>query len=345
MARNRSKNCLATLATACAILAGGYVGAAQSDGLEDFYKSHSIATIVGFGVGGGYDLYGRLISRYMSKYLPGNPTIIPENMTGAGGLRAVNYLYSIAPKDGTVIGTFSRTLPLAPLLSGANFDSRRFTWLGSVAQDVIVCFTWQSSPIKTWQDFLTMPSSLGGDGAGAEPDIYARFMKNVFGAKIRLVTGYRGTNDLFLAIERGELDGACGVSWGSIVSIHPNWIKEHKINVIVQVGLSKHPDLLNVPTLAEVATDPEQAEIIKIIVTTLAVSRPFAAPPDIPPDRKAALVSAFEQATKDPGLRAEAQRIKLDVDLVPADTIDKLLARAYLTPKKLLAKTAVAISK
>jgi tripartite-type tricarboxylate transporter receptor subunit TctC len=343
MARNQSKGRLTGLVAACAILVGS-IPSALSDDLEHFYKSHPLAMIIGFGVGGGYDLYGRLVSRYMSKYLPGSPAIIPKNMAGAGGVRTVNFLYSIAPKDGSVIGTFSRTLPLAPLLSGASFDSRKFTWLGSVAQDVIVCFTWHGSPIKTWRDFLSMPSSLGGDGAGAEPDIYALFMKNVFGARLKLVTGYRGTNDLFLAIERGELDGACGISWGTIVSLHPDWIKDNKINVLVQVGLRKHPDLRNVPTLTDVATNPEQEQIIKIIVTTLAVSRPFAAPPDIPVDRKAALISAFEQAAKDPDLRAEAQRINLDVDPVPAATIDKLLADAYATPKELLLKTADAIS-
>ncbi len=326
-------------------LLGGPSARAQSNDVERFYKGHAISMVIGFGVGGGYDLYGRLVSGYMGKYLPANPTIVPENMAGAGSLRAVDYLYSIAPKDGSVIGTFSRTLPLAPLLSGANFDSRRFTWLGSVAQDVIVCFTSRSSPIKTWQDFLTKPSSLGGEGAGAEPDIYARFMKNVFAAQVNLVSGYRGTNDIFLAIERGELDGACGISWGTIVSVHPDYIRDHKINVIVQIGLRKHSGLPNVPTLDDVAQNPDQDQLIRLIVTTLAMSRPFAAPPDVPADRKAALVAAFEQTTQDLQFKAEAQRIKLDVDFVPAKAIDKLLADAYAMPKALFAKTVDAISK
>ncbi len=318
---------------------------ARADDVAQFYRSHPVSMIIGFGVGGGYDLYGRLVSRYIGKYLPGNPTIVPENMAGAGSLRAVDYLYSVAPKDGSVIGTFSRTLPLAPLLSGANFDSRKFTWLGSVAQDVIVCFTSRSSPIKTWQDLLAKPSSLGGEGAGAEPDIYARFVKNIFGAKIKLVSGYRGTNDIFLAIERGELDGVCGVSWGTVASVHPDYMRDGKINVIVQIGLRKAADLPNVPTLADVAQNKDQEEIIKLIVTTLAMSRPFAAPPDIPADRKAALIAAFEKTTQDPQFKTEAQRIKLDVDFVPAHDIDRLLAAAYATPKALIAKTSDAISK
>jgi tripartite-type tricarboxylate transporter receptor subunit TctC len=318
---------------------------ARADDVTQFYRSHPVSMIIGFGVGGGYDLYGRLVSRYIGKYLPGNPTIVPENMAGAGSLRAVDYLYSVAPKDGSVIGTFSRTLPLAPLLSGANFDSRKFTWLGSVAQDVIVCFTSRSSPIKTWQDLLTKPSSLGGEGASAEPDIYARFVKNIFGARIKLVSGYRGTNDIFLAIERGELDGVCGVSWGTVASVHPDYMRDGKINVIVQIGLRKAADLPKVPTLADVAQNKDQEEIIKLIVTTLAMSRPFAAPPDVPADRKAALIAAFEKTTQDPQFKAEAERIKLDVDFVPAHDIDRLLAAAYATPKALIAKTSDAISK
>lgn len=327
------------------MLFGGLGAPAHSDDVESFYKGRSMSMIIGFGVGGGYDLYGRLVSRYLGKYLPANPTIIPENMAGAESLRAVDYLYSVALKDGSIIGTFSRTLPLAPLLSGAKFDSRKFTWLGSVAQDTIVCFTARSSPIKTWQDFLAKPSSLGGEGAGAEPDIYARFMKNVFAAKVKLVSGYRGTNDIFLAMERGELDGACGISYGTIVSVHPDYIRDNKINVFVQIGLRRHADLPDVPTLDDVAQNPDQKQLIRLIVTSLAMSRPFAAPPDIPADRKAALISAFERTTQDPQFKAEARRIKLDVDFVPATVIDKLLADAYAMPKALITKTADAISK
>ena len=338
------KVCFAAL-IAISIVLSARALAVQSGEVENFYKGHSISMIIGFGVGGGYDLYGRLISRFMGKYLPGNPGIIPQNMTGAGSLRAVNYLYSIAPKDGSAIGTFSRTLVLAPLLNGADFDSRKFTWLGSVAQDVVVCFTSHASPIRTWSDFLSTQSSLGGEGATAEPDIYALFMKNVFGAKVKLVSGYRGTNDIFLAIERGELDGACGISWGTIASLHPDWIRDKKINVIVQAGLRKHPDLSDVPILTEAIRDQEQEQMLKLMLTPLALSRPFAAPPDIPADRKQALISGFAQAASDPQLKTEGGRMNMDIDFVPAEAIQKMLAKAYATPKALLAKTANAISK
>jgi tripartite-type tricarboxylate transporter receptor subunit TctC len=338
------KVCFAAL-IAISIVLSARALAVQSGEVENFYKGHSISMIIGFGVGGGYDLYGRLISRFMGKYLPGNPGIIPQNMTGAGSLRAVNYLYSIAPKDGSAIGTFSRTLVLAPLLNGADFDSRKFTWLGSVAQDVVVCFTSHASPIRTWSEFLSTQSSLGGEGATAEPDIYALFMKNVFGAKVKLVSGYRGTNDIFLAIERGELDGACGISWGTIASLHPDWIRDKKINVIVQAGLRKHPDLPDVPILTEAIRDQKQEQMLKLMLTPLAMSRPFAAPPDIPADRKQALISGFAQAASDPQLKTEGGRMNMDIDFVPAEAIEKMLVEAYATPKALLAQTANAISK
>jgi len=170
-------------------------------------------------------------------------------------------------------------------------------------------------------------------------------MKNVFGAKVKLVSGYRGTNDIFLAIERGELDGACGISWATIASLHPDWIRGKKINVIVQTGLRKHPDLADVPILTEVMRNQEQQQMIKLILTPLAMSRPFAAPPDIPADRKNALISAFEKAASDPQFKREGEQMKLDVNLMSAGAIEKVLAEAYATPQATLAKTANAISR
>jgi len=313
--------------------------------VEQFYAGHSISLVIGFGVGGGYDVYGRLIARFIGKYIPANPKLIPQNMTGAGSLRTANYLYSVAPKDGSVIGTFSRTLPLAPLLGRAQYDSRKFTWLGSVSRDVVVCFTWHASPVKTWPDLLAKPSSLGGDGPGAEPDVYALLYKNLFDAKVKLVSGYHGTNDIFLAIERGEVDGACGISWGTIIGLHADWVRDKKINVIVQAGQERHSDLVGVPSIFDFTKNEEQTAILRLILTSLAMARPFAAPPDIPASRKAALISAFELATKDAEFQAEAKSLNLDVDLVPAGAIDALLARAYATPSDVIEKALQAITK
>ena len=191
-------------------------GLACAAGVEDFYKGRNVTLVIGYSVGGGYDAYARLLGRYFGKHIPGNPAIVPEQMTGAGSLRSANFIYSVAAKDGSVFGTFSRSMGISPLVDKAEFDSRKFTWLGSVTDDNTTCVTWNTSPIKNWDDFLTKPSKFGGEGAGADPDIWALLYKNVFGAKLRLVSGYPGTNDMVLAMERGEIDGLCGISWSTI---------------------------------------------------------------------------------------------------------------------------------
>jgi tripartite-type tricarboxylate transporter receptor subunit TctC len=318
---------------------------ARASDVEDFYKDRTMPVVIGFGVGGGYDLFARLLARHMPKYVAGGPKMVPQNMTGAGSLQAANYLYSVAPKDGSVIGTFARTLPLAPLLAKADYDGRRFTWLGSLSQDVTVCFSWHQSPIETWSDFVSTPSTFGGEGPGAEPDLYALFFKNIFNAKLKLVSGYHGTKDLFLALERQEIDGLCGISWGTLVSLYPTWLSEKKINVFVQAGLRTIPELGSTPSALNLATGPEQQQILKMIFVSLAMARPFAAPPGIPAERKAALVSAFEKMAGDPDFLKEAKKMNLDTELVKSTTIDTLLAEAYATPNEIVRKTIDAISK
>lgn len=332
---------------ALSLILASFFGAAsaRATDVEEFYKGRTMPVIIGFGVGGGYDLFGRLLARHMPKFIPGAPRMVPQNMVGAGSLRTANYLYAIAPKDGSVIGTFGRTLPLAPLLAKADYDSRRFTWLGSLSQDVTVCFSWHQSSIKTWNDFISVPSTFGGEGPGAEPDIYALLFKNVFGAKLKLVSGYHGTKDLFLALERQEIDGLCGISWGTIVSLYPTWLNERKINILVQAGLRTIPELGSTPSASALAAGPEQRQILKIIFTSLAMARPFAAPPGIPADRQAALVSAFEKMAEDPEFLKEAEKLNLNVEQVRSITIDALLAEAYATPSEDIQKTIEAISK
>src|SRR5262249_20674708 len=184
----------------------------QAQSVEEFYRGKTINLLTGYSVGGGYDLYGRLIARHLGKHIPGHPSIVPQNMTGAGSLRAAQFLYSVAPKDGTTLATFGRTIATTPLLTPAvaQFDRTKFTRLGSVTNEVSACVTWQNSAVKTWKDVLTKEVTMGGEGPGADPDVYTLLYDNVFGAKMKLVTGYHGTNDITLAMERGEVDGVCG---------------------------------------------------------------------------------------------------------------------------------------
>jgi tripartite-type tricarboxylate transporter receptor subunit TctC len=331
-----------TIGSALALLV--FTGLACAAGVEDFYKGRNVTLVIGYSVGGGYDAYARLLGRYFGKHIPGNPAIVPEQMTGAGSLRSANFIYSVAAKDGTVFGTFSRSMGISPLVDKAEFDSRKFTWLGSVTDDNTICVTWNTSPIKTWDDFLTKPSKFGGEGAGSDPDIWTLLYKNVFGAKAQLVSGYPGTNDVVLAMERGEIDGLCGISWSTIKSRHPEWLTSHSVNIIVQAALKKEPEISSVPLATELTKTPEQLQIIKLLLVSQAMARPFAAPPDIPADRKAALIGAFDATMKDADFLAEAQKLSFDVRPVDSTTIDAMLAEVYQTPKDVIARATRAIS-
>jgi tripartite-type tricarboxylate transporter receptor subunit TctC len=265
-------------------------------------------------------------------------------MTGAGSLRAANYLFSVAPKDGSVLGTFSRSMGIAPLLGQAEFDSRKFSWLGSMTDDDTTCVTWNSSPIKTWNDFLSKPSKLGGLGADADPDIWALLYKNVFGAKVQLVSGYPGTNDVVLAMERGEVDGLCGLSWSTIRTRHAEWLTGHSVNIIVQAALKKEPEIAAVPLATDLVSNPEQLQIIRLLLASQAMARPFVAPPELIADRKSALTAAFDATMRDADFLTEAQKLNFEIHPVSAATIDGLLAEVYATPKDVLVRAAKAIS-
>ena len=238
---------------------------ARSAGVEDFYRGKTVSLLIGYSVGGGYDAYGRLLARHFGKHLPGNPSVVPQNMSGAGSLKAANYLYSVAPKDGSVIGTFSRSQGIAPLLDKAEFDSTKFTWLGSVTDEVSLCVTRHDAPVKTFSELLVTPATFGSEGAGADPNIFALLYRNVFGAKIKIVTGYPGTNEIQLATERGEVDGLCGLSWSTLKGRYPHWLKDKKANILVQAGIKKQPELPDVPSASELAKQPDQRQILKLM--------------------------------------------------------------------------------
>jgi len=338
----RTRRSLRILYCGAALIA--VVGIASAADVADFYKRTNVSLAIGFSAGGGYDAYARLLARYFGKHLPGNPTVVPQQMAGAGSLRAANYIYTVAPKDGSTFGTFSRSIGISPLVDKAQFDSRKFTWLGSVTDDDTICVSSASSQIKNWGDFLSTPSKFGGEGVGGEPDSWLLMYRNVFGAKAQLVSGYPGTNDTVLAMERGEVDGLCGISWSTIKSRHPEWLTNHLVNIIVQAALKKEPEISSVPLVTELTKTPEQLQIVKLLLVSQAMARPFAAPPDIPADRKAALLSAFDATMKDADFLAEAQKLSFDVRPVDAATIDAMLAEVYQTPKDVIARATKAIA-
>jgi tripartite-type tricarboxylate transporter receptor subunit TctC len=329
-----------TVALPSALVAPGY-----ADEVEDFYKGQTIRVVIGHSAGGGYDLYARLLSKHLRKHIPGQPTIVPQNMTGAGGLRVTNYLYTAAPKDGTVIGTFSRSIPTMPLLAPpGTFDARRFTWLGSMSGDTSLCLSGGKSAVKNWKDMLSKPLIMGGQAVGTDSDIYARLYKNVFGARIKIVSGYPGTTEITLAMERGEVDGICGLSWGTIKVSHPQWRKNKSVNFLLQAGLKANPELSDVPFAMDLIDDAAKKQILYLHFAPQAMGRPYAAPPDIPAARKAALIKAFDAVMKDPELLAEAAKLGMDIDPMAGSEIDALLAQIYATPPDVVAKAAQAVA-
>jgi len=307
------------------------------------FKGRTINLAIGYAVGGGYDMNARLLSRYMGKHIPGNPYVTPQNMPGAGSLKAYKWLYEIAPKDGTAIATFGRTIPVDPLLGvSPEIDSRKLTWLGSISSDVSVCITWHTSKIKTVGDLLTKPAKLAGQGAGSDPDVFTSVLKNIFNPKLTLVTGYPGSNEAGLAMERGEVDGECGVSWSTINVTHPDWVKDHKVNILMQMALEKQADLPNVPMMIDLAKDDKTRKMLEFIVTSQTWARPFAAPPGLSDQMKAVLRKAFDDTMKDPDFIAEAHKLQLDVRPVSWQKIDQLMAKLYATPPALIAKAKAA---
>jgi tripartite-type tricarboxylate transporter receptor subunit TctC len=318
---------------------------AQADAVSDFYRGKTVTIIVGYTAGGGYDLYARALGRHMGKHLPGNPNFIVQNITGAGSLNAANHVYNVSAKDGTVFGTFGRGLPMEPLIGTAKvqFDATKFTWLGSGANEISICATWHTSSVKTWADMLKTPFTTGGEGAGSDPDSYSLLLRNIFGTKLKLVSGYHGTSDIILAIERGEVDGRCGWSWSSIKSTREAWIAEKKLNFLVHISDQKAPELTHIPLITDFAND-HQKQVLRLVTSRQVVGRPFAAPPGVPEERKQALRAAFDATLKDPAFLDEASKLKLEVNPVSGADVDKLLGELYRTPKDIVEEARKAIA-
>jgi tripartite-type tricarboxylate transporter receptor subunit TctC len=329
---------------AAVILAMALPGPAHAAGVEDFYKGRTISLIIGYSAGSGYDLYARLLARFIGRHIPGHPAVIAQNMPGAGSLKTANYVYGVAPKDGSVIASIGRSAPIEPLLGDAQFDGRNFTWLGSIASNSSLCATWHTTAIKTWQDALSKPFALAGEGLGSDPDNFVRILKNLFHAKVRIVSGYPGGTEMNLAIERGEVDGRCGWSWDSIKSTRPDWLRDRKINLLAVFSLQKAADIpAEVALVGDLADSDEKRQILRVHLAGQALGRPFFTSPGVPQDRKAALRSAFDATMKDPDFVAEIAKAKLEVNPTSGAEIDRLLAEIYATPKDVIERAKQAV--
>ncbi len=330
-----------TAAAAMGFAAATVIAHAQSP--ADFYKGKTVDLYVGYSVGGGYDLYARVLARHIGTHIPGNPTVVVKNMEGAGSLRLANWLYRVAPKDGSVIGIIGRGTGFDPLLGqqGAQFDGPKFTWIGSGNHEVSVCVAYgDRAGVTKFADLTSREMTVGGTGASADTDQFPRVVNGVLGTKMKVVSGYPGGNDIVLAMERGELQGRCGWSWSSVKATHGAWIAQKKLNILVQLALQKHPDLPDVPLVTDLATSDEQRQILKLIFARQVMGRPFLAPPGIPADRAAALRAAFTETMKDPAFLADAEKAQLEVNPVPGEELQKLVAEIYKTPPEVAKQAA-----
>ncbi|MDB5406435.1 MAG: tripartite tricarboxylate transporter family receptor [Rhodospirillales bacterium] len=310
---------------------------ASAEDVAAFYAGRTINLYIGYSIGGAYDVYARQIARTLGKHIPGNPTVVPQNMEGAGSLRAANYIYTRAPKDGTAIATFGRGIAFYPLMgmSGATFDATKLNWLGSANNETSLCVAWAATGITSIDDLKTREMTAGGTGPSDDTVQFVKVINAALGTRMRTVTGYPGGGDVLLAMERGEVEGRCGWSYSSLLSTRKSWIADHKVNILLQLGLRKHPELPDVPLAVDLPMAPDRLAILRLVFARQVMGRPFVAPPGVPPERLAALREAFMATMKDPEFLADAEQAQLEIDPVDGAEVQKLVTDTYRTPPDL----------
>lgn len=311
----------------------------------DYYAGKSIKLTVGSDAGGGYDTYTRVLSRYIGRHIPGAPSVVVMNMPGAGGLRSVQYLYGIAPKDGTEFANIRSSNMLDSILGlrGEEIDPNKFVWIGSMASDNDVCAFWHTSGIRSFDDMLNKPSKVGGTARGAQAFSFPNAINYVLGTKMDIILGYKGTNDRALAMERGELSGMCGLNGSTLISVLQSQLAEGKLIPVVQSGLKPHPGLKDVPLTQSFAKTPEQRQILEAIFAQMDIARAFAAPPQTAAEPVKILRQAFLDTLKDPAFRQEADKLKLELDPISGEDVQKIIARMSALPGDLKKKVRDAI--
>jgi tripartite-type tricarboxylate transporter receptor subunit TctC len=318
----------------------------QAQDASSFFAGKQIRIIVGTGVGGGYDTYARLVARHLGQFVPGNPSIVVENMPGASGIIAVNFLYNTAPKDGTVLATFNNAIPLyqATGQKGIAFKSEELSWIGSLTQTATVIAVMQTAGVKSIEDVKKKEVILGATGGAGSKVTYPMMINNVLGTRFKIVAGYASSRPIMLAMERDEVQGDGGNPWSSWRLAKPDWIKDGKLVPLVQIGLKKEQDIPNVPLITELAATDEQRAMFAFISQPVAMQQPFAGPPDMPADRLAMFRQAFDRMIKDSAFRAEVAKAKLDLDPLPGAEVEAIAKAVVNTPADIIQKVRTAMT-
>ncbi len=306
-----------------------------------FYSGKTVKIIVGYPPPGAYDGYARTLAAHIGRHIPGNPTVIVENMEGAGSLKALNYIYNAAPKDGTVFGTFGRGLPEAELRGdeGVQFKSKELNWIGSMNEEVSVCVVRSDSPVKTLEDATKQKVTIGATGPNDDTGFFPRILNALVGTQFDIKTGYPGGGDILLAMERGEVQGRCGWSWSSVVSTKKDWLDTKYVTVLTQISVNKHPDIpKEIPLALDLVKNADDKQILEVILARQAIGRPFAAPPGVPAVRVKALQDAFDKTMKDPAFLEAAKKTKQEINPANAATVKGIIDKIFNTSPALIAR-------
>jgi tripartite-type tricarboxylate transporter receptor subunit TctC len=319
---------------------------ATAQSVADFYKGKQVILIVGAASGGGYDAQGRLLARHLGKHIPGNPTVIVQNMPGAGSLQATNHLYNIAPKDGTVFGLIQRDMLIARSMNpeGIRFEIEKFNWVGNLASEIGIVVAWHTSPIKTTDDLFKTEMIIGGTGPTIDTETSGRLMNSLIGTKFRIVSGYSGTTEVLLAMERGEVMGLGDWSLSNIRTRNAQMLRDGKIRLLMQTTLKKAPDLPDVPLALDFIKGEEDRQVMEAFLAQKAVARPVLAPPGIPADRVKALRAAFMATAMDPEFIQDAERSRIEVSPTSAEEVEQVIASIGRVPPKVMQRLKEAIA-
>ena len=319
---------------------------AAAQTVQQFYRGKTLTIVVGSGAGGGDDVFARLLARYLPKYLPGAPTVVIQNQPGAGGLIAAAQIANSSPRDGTFIGAVMRTVPMAPLLSDqpVNFDPMKMNWLGSLASETNTIVVWHTSRAMTFDDLFTRETVVGTAGGSSDTNVYALLLKKTLGAKLKIVGGYQGGPEIDLAMQRGEVEGRVSITWTSLKGTRAEWLSNHQVRVLAQMGLERNPELPDVPNVLEYVQDPQVRSIYEFLFSRQKAGRPFVAPPETPRDRVEALRNALADVAADKGFRAEAEKTGANIDLVTGEALQKMVERYFAMTPDAIGATRAALS-
>ncbi len=306
--------------------------------VADFYRGKTLRIFVGYGPGAGYDVYARLLGRHIARHVPGQPTVIIQNMPGAASLTMTNHIYNVAPRDGTAIGLPARGLFIEPLFgnNNARFEARKFTWIGSMSKDVALCFSWHTSGIRKLEDATKREVLVGSASTTSSSYQMPVLVNALLGTKFKPLLGYVDAGGVGIAMERGEVEGYCSFTWGSMKSARPKWIEQKQINILLQLALAKHRELPHVPLSGDLAKDEAGRQAFALVLADQEMGRPVFAPPDVPSDRVTALRRAFDDTMKDRDFLADAARMSIDLDPIDGHAVEDILARIYATPKDVI---------